>query len=394
MNTKSMNTKTFKDFRPSLERFQFISLIVGAGALAFCLVGAIFGLEQFFESYLYGFLFWLGVALGCLILLLLQNIAGGPWGAMIRRPLEAGVMVIPVMALFFIPVLAGMGYLYEWTDPEVLAANPVIAAKTLYLNVPFFIVRALLYFSVWIGTAWLLVRWSKQQDQQDNPKLAERMRSFSAPGLIFFILTMTFAAFDWGMSLTPDWFSGMYGVIFMIGQAISAVALMIIIVTLFGHFEPLSNVANPKRVQDLGNFLMAFTMFWAYVSVSQLIIIWSNNLPETNTWYVIRLNGFWGWIGAILLLFHFATPFLILFSRWVKRKVRALVVIACWMLIMRLLDIFWILVPTFERDIPFSLLDVAVVVGIGGIWLAVFIAQLKNKPLLPLHDPRLAADHG
>jgi len=389
-----MSSKTFKDFRPSLERFQFISLIVGAGALAFCLVGAIFGLEQFFQSYLYGFIFWLGVALGCLILLLIQNIAGGPWGAMIRRPLEAGVMVIPVMALFFIPVLAGMGYLYEWTDPEVLAANPVIAAKTLYLNVPFFIVRALLYFSVWIGTAWLLVRWSKQQDQQDNPKLAERMRSFSAPGLIFFILTMTFAAFDWGMSLTPDWFSGMYGVIFMIGQAISAVALMIIIVTLFGHFEPLSNVANPKRVQDLGNFLMAFTMFWAYVSASQLIIIWSNNLPETNTWYVIRLNGFWGWIGAILLLFHFATPFLILFSRWVKRKVRALVIIACWMLVMRLLDIFWILVPTFERDIPFSLLDVAVVVGIGGIWLAVFIAQLKNKPLLPLHDPRLAADHG
>jgi hypothetical protein len=389
-----MITKTFKDFRPGLERFQLVSLIVGAGGLGFCLIGAIFGLEQFFESYLYGFIFWLGVALGCLILLLIQNIAGGPWGAMIRRPLEAGVMVIPVMALFFIPVLAGMGYLYEWTDPEVLANNPVIAAKTLYLNVPFFIMRAVLYFSVWIGTAWLLVHWSKQQDQQNNPKLAEKMRNFSAPGLIFFILTMTFAAFDWGMSLTPDWFSGMYGVIFMIGQAISAVALMIIIITLFGHFEPLANVANPRRVQDLGNFLMAFTMFWAYVSVSQLIIIWSNNLPETNTWYVIRLNGFWGWIGAILLLFHFASPFLILFSRWVKQKVRALVIIACWMLVMRLVDIFWILVPTFERDIPFSLLDVAVVVGIGGIWLAVFIAQLKNKPLLPLHDPRLAADHG
>jgi phosphoglycerol transferase MdoB-like AlkP superfamily enzyme len=186
----------------------------------------------------------------------------------------------------------------------------------------------------------------------------------------------------------------MYGVIFMIGQAISAVALMIIFVTLFGHFEPLSHVANPRRVQDLGNFLMAFTMFWAYVSVSQLIIIWSNNLPETNMWYAIRLNGFWGWISAILLLFHFATPFLILFSRWVKQKVRALVIIACWMLVMRLVDIFWILVPTFEREVPFSLLDVAVVVGIGGIWLAVFTAQLKNKPLLPLHDPRLAADHG
>jgi len=389
-----MSTKTFKDFRPSLERFQLVSLIVGAGGLAFCLVGAIFGLEQFFQSYLYGFIFWLGLALGCLILLLIQNIAGGPWGAMIRRPLEAGVMVIPVMALFFIPVLAGMGYLYEWTDPDVLASNPVIASKTLYLNIPFFIARALLYFGVWIGTAMLLVNWSKQQDQQDNPKLAERMRSFSAPGLIFFILTMTFAAFDWGMSLTPEWFSGMYGVIFMIGQAISAVALMIIIITLFGHFEPLANVANTKRVQDLGNFLMAFTMFWAYVSASQLIIIWSNNLPETNMWYVIRLNGFWGWISAILLLFHFATPFLILFSRWVKQKVRALVIIACWMLVMRLVDIFWIIVPTFERDIPFSLLDVAVVVGIGGIWLAVFAAQLKNKPLLPLHDPRLASDHG
>jgi hypothetical protein len=386
--------KTFRDFRPSLDRFQMVSLIVGVGGLGFCLVGAIFGLEQFFQSYLYGFIFWLGVALGCLILLLLQNIAGGPWGPMIRRPLEAGVTLIPIMGLFFIPILAGMGYLYEWTNPNIVAANEVIASKTAYLNIPFFVVRALVYFSVWIGTAFLLRHWSQQQDDTNDPKFAERMRNFSAPGLIFFILTMTFAAFDWGMSLTPEWFSGMYGVIFMIGQAISAVAFMIIIMTLFGHFEPLASVANPKRLQDLGNFLMAFTMFWAYVSASQLIILWSNNVVETNTWYVTRLNGFWGWVGAALLLFHFASPFLILFSRWVKQKVRALVIIACWMLFMRLVDIFWIIVPTFERNIPFSLLDAAVLIGIGGVWLSVFVSRLKNKPLLPLHDPRLANDHG
>ncbi|MEM6427946.1 MAG: hypothetical protein AAF708_01810 [Deinococcota bacterium] len=386
--------KTFKDFRPSLDRFQMVSLIVGIGGLGFCLVGAIFGLEQFFQSYLYGFIFWLGIALGCLILLLLQNIAGGPWGPMIRRPLEAGVTLIPIMGLFFIPILAGMGYLYEWTNPEVIAVNEIIASKTAYLNVPFFIVRALFYFAVWIGISYLLVSWSQQQDDTNDPKVAEKMRNFSAPGLISFILTMTFAAFDWGMSLTPEWFSGMYGVIFMIGQAISAVAFMIIIMTLFGHFEPLASVANPKRIQDLGNFLMAFTMFWAYVSASQLIIIWSNNVVETNSWYVLRLNGFWGWIGAALLLFHFASPFLILFSRWVKQKVRALVIIACWMLFMRLVDIFWLIVPTYERNIPFSLLDAAVLVGIGGVWLSIFISRLKDKPLLPLHDPRLASDHG
>lgn len=371
-----------------------VSLIVGIGGLGFCLVGAIFGLEQFFQSYLYGFIFWLGIALGCLILLLLQNIAGGPWGPMIRRPLEAGVTLIPIMGLFFIPILAGMGYLYEWTNPEVIAVNEIIASKTAYLNVPFFIVRALFYFAVWIGISYLLVSWSQQQDDTNDPKVAEKMRNFSAPGLISFILTMTFAAFDWGMSLTPEWFSGMYGVIFMIGQAISAVAFMIIIMTLFGHFEPLASVANPKRIQDLGNFLMAFTMFWAYVSASQLIIIWSNNVVETNSWYVLRLNGFWGWIGAALLLFHFASPFLILFSRWVKQKVRALVIIACWMLFMRLVDIFWLIVPTYERNIPFSLLDAAVLVGIGGVWLSIFISRLKDKPLLPLHDPRLASDHG
>ncbi|MEM7738026.1 MAG: hypothetical protein AAF267_19795 [Deinococcota bacterium] len=386
--------KTFKDFRPSLDKFQMVSLIVGVGGLGFCLVGAIFGLEQFFQSYLYGFIFWLGIALGCLILLLLQNIAGGPWGPMIRRPLEAGVTLIPIMGLFFIPILAGMGYLYEWTNPDVIAANEIIASKTAYLNVPFFIVRALIYFAIWIGISYLLVQWSEQQDNTNDPKVAEKMRNFSAPGLISFILTMTFAAFDWGMSLTPEWFSGMYGVIFMIGQAISAVAFMIIIMTLFGHFEPLASVANPKRIQDLGNFLMAFTMFWAYVSASQLIIIWSNNVVETNSWYVLRLNGFWGWIGAALLLFHFASPFLILFSRWVKQKVRALVIIACWMLFMRLVDIFWLIVPTYERNIPFSLLDAAVLVGIGGVWLSIFVSRLKNKPLLPLHDPRLASDHG
>ena len=216
------------------------------------------------------------------------------------------------------------------------------------------------------------------------------MRNAGALGLLLFVVTMTFAAFDWGMSLTPEWFSGMYGVIFMIGQAISAVSLLILMLVNFRDVEPLTRVLSDKRLQDFGNFLMAFTMFWAYVQTSQMIILWSNNIVETNTWYVTRFGPGWGWVSGFLLVFHFFVPFLILFSRWVKQKGRALIWVAAWMILMRMVDIYWIVVPTFERGgFPFRLLDVAVVLALGGVWLSFFFRRLKTTSILPAHDPRI-----
>ena len=367
------------------QRVALITGVVGLGLLAF---GAFLNLEGFFESYLYGFLLWLGLSLGCFFILMLQYVAGGPWGTMVRRPMEAGIMVLPVLALLFVPLLFGMGYLYEWTDPEVVASSTFLVEKTDYLNVPFFIIRSAIYFTIWVGGAFLFARWSRKQEE--GADIFQFLRNVSAPGIIIYILTMTFAAIDWGMSLTPEWFSGIYGVIFMIGQALSAMALAIFITVLFKDREPFSKVYNATRLQDLGNFLMAFTMFWAYVQMSQFIIIWSNNVVETASWYVYRTDTQWIWVSAFLLLFHFFVPFIILFSRWVKQKARALIWIAAWMVFARLVDVFWIVVPSFEREgFPLYWTDAAAVVGIGGIWLAVFFYRIKQREILPTKDPRV-----
>ena len=372
-----------------LSRYQRVALIVGVIGLALLSFGAFLNLEGFFQSYLYGFLFWVGLSLGCLMILMLQYVAGGPWGAMIRRPMEAGIMTLPVMALLFIPLFFALPYLYEWTNPAIVAASTFLQEKTLYLNEPFFIIRSVIYFIVWVSGAFLFYRWSRRQDE--GADIAQFLRNVSAPGIIIYILTMTFAAIDWGMSLTPEWFSGMYGVIFMIGQVLSAMVLAIFVTAYFKDREPFSKVYNATRLQDLGNFLMAFTMFWAYVQMSQFIIIWSNNVVETASWYVVRTETAWIWVSAFLLLFHFFVPFLILFSRWVKQKARALIWVAAWMIFARLVDVFWIVVPAFERDgFPLYWTDFAAVIGLGGIWLAVFFARLKGREILPTRDPRIS----
>ena len=379
------------DLVSRISNYQRIALITGVIGLGLLVFGAFLNLEGFFQSYLYGFLFWVGLSLGCFFILMLQYVAGGPWGALVRRPTEAGIMVLPVMALLFIPLLFGLGHLYEWTHPDVVASSTFLVEKTEYLNVPFFIIRSVIYFIIWAGGAFLFTRWSRQQDE--GADIFQFLRNVSAPGIIIYILTMTFAAIDWGMSITPEWFSGMYGVIFMIGQALSAMALAIFVTVYFRNREPFSKVYNAKRLQDLGNFLMAFTMFWAYVQMSQFIIIWSNNVVETASWYVYRTETQWIWVSAFLLVFHFFVPFVILFSRWVKQKARALIWAAAWMIFARLVDVFWIVIPGFEREgFPLLWTDFAAVIGIGGIWLAVFFYRLKQRDILPTKDPRVIGD--
>lgn len=388
---------TRASFGSLTSRAQVWAMGVAVLALLAAVILNLLGRPGFFQSYLYAYLFWLGLSLGCLVMLFVQHLAGGSWGALIRRPLEAGVSVLPVLALLFVPVLLGMGSLYEWTHADYVETHPTVAAKTAYLNVPFFIARAVLYFTVWIGAAVYFLRMSRRQDQEpDNAgKLGYQMRSVSALWIVAYVLTMTFAGFDWGMSLTPEWFSGIYPTILMIGQAISAVSLIIVVVAVMARFLPAVNeLLTAKRLQDLGNFLMAFTMFWAYVSFSQLIILWSNNIVETNTFYVVRLNTDWVYLGAFLLVFGFFAPFVILFSRWVKRKRAALVTVALFTLVVRLADLFWIIVPTYGREgFALTLLDPLLVIGLGGIWLAVFSRSLASRPPLPLHDPRLSPGH-
>ena len=373
-------------------RYQRTALIVGGVGLILAIVGAVFNLRQFWQSYLLAYIFWLEIGLGCLGLVMLHHLVGGRWSAMIRRLMEAGAMTLPLLAVLFLPLLAGLTSLYPWTDAAHVAESELLQHKSAYLNISFFIVRAVFYFLIWIGLAYLLNRWSLQQDHTDDVALIARMRRLSAIGLILYILTATFAATDWMMSLEPEWFSSIYGLQFIAGHALAALAVAVIGLRYLVRPEPAaagSGLVN--AFNNLGNFLLGFVMIWAYFSFSQFLIIWSANIPEEGVWYYHRSQGGWQWVGGGLVTFHFGLPFLLLLSRTVKRQAQWLTILAAIIFVVRLIDLFWLITPAFYPDgIHIHWLDVALLVAVGGGWLAQFFRQLAGKSLLPRHDPHLA----
>ncbi|MFY9585030.1 MAG: hypothetical protein WAR21_11140 [Candidatus Acidiferrales bacterium] len=377
---------------PEVGRMQRRALGVGVAALALCVAGAIASPAQFFRSYLFGYLFWTGVALGCLAIVMLQHLSGGAWGMVIRRMLESGSRTLPLMALLFVPLIPGIRQLYGWAR-----SDNAISYQAAYLNVPFFLFRALLYFLVWLSIAYFLNRWSREQDRTGDLRLARRLQLLSGPGLVLYGLTATFAAIDWVMSLEPHWYSSIFGILIIGGQALSAMAFIIAVAVLLAQHEPLSGVLLPSHFNDLGKLLLTFVMLWAYFAFSQLLIIWSGNLPEEIPWYLHRLHSGWRWVGVLLILFHFALPFVLLLSRDLKRNARALALLAVGVIFMRLVDLFWLTAPEFwPGSFHLHWMDIAAPVGIGGVWLAVFAWQLRGWPLLPIGDRYLekALEHG
>jgi len=371
----------------ALERFQRPALFVGIAALAACAVGGFFAPAQFFHSYLFAFLFWAGIALGCMAVAMLHHITGGAWGLPIRRPLESGTRTLPLMALLFLPIVAGARKLYEWADPAAVARDAALQHKSLYLNVPFFFGRAVLYFAAWLAFAYFLNRWSLQQDATGGRTIDRRLQLLSSAGLVVYGLTVTFASIDWAMSLEPHWFSTMYGVLFIAGQGLSAFAFIVVVLVLLSERAPLSGYVAARHYHDLGKLMLAFVMFWAYVSFSQYLIIWAGNLPEEIPWYLRRLQGGWGWIAAAILLFHFVLPFLMLLPASANRNPRVLAAVAGLVVFMQLVEIFWLTQPPFAGG-HFRLhwMDLLAPIGVGGLWLAVFSWQLGKRPLLPLND--------
>lgn len=348
------------------------------------------GSEQFFRSYLVAFMLWLGIALGSLAILMLHHLTGGAWGMVIRRQLEATTRTLPLLTLLFLPMLVFLPSLYVWARPEVVAADRTLQMKQPYLNVPFFIVRAAVYFLLWNALARVLSRWSREQDEGGRqPVGAERkFRQVSAPGLVAYGLTITFASVDWVMSLDPHWFSTIYGVLFMGGQGLSALAFAIAVLARTARHRPLDEVVEATHFHDLGKLLFAFVMLWAYFSFSQFLIIWSGNLPEEIPWYLERMRGGWGAVALVLVLGHFVVPFLLLLSRDLKLDRRVLGAIAGGLIVMRLVDLLWLAAPRPEaHGFPLHWLDVVLPVAMGGLWLAVFARELARRPLLPVNDP-------
>jgi len=373
---------------PELAGLQRRLLTIGAIAGVVSLVGVFLNLKQFLQSYLTAYMLCLGVTLGCLALGMMHQLSGGAWGVLIRRPIGAATRVLPIMTLLFVPILLGMRLLYPWTNADLVAHDAALQHKHLYLNTPFFVIRAVVYFVVWNALTWFLNAWSLEQDRNPDPELARRMQKLSAVGLVAYGLTITFASFDWLMSLEPHWFSTIYGMLIIGGEGLSALAALILVLVWLDRRPPLDCIIVPGHLHDLGNMMIAFVMLWAYFSFSQYLIIWAGNLPLEIAWYQHRLDTGWRLVGIVLMLFHFAVPFVLLLSRVVKRTPEWLVMVAVGMLVMRLVDLLWLIAPEFHDGFAVSWMDVVVPAAMAGLWAGCFVWQLRGRAILPLHDPQ------
>ena len=366
-----------------LERLQQRALVVGVVALGACAAAGLANPPDFFRAYLIGYLYCLGIALGSLVILMLHYLSGGAWGLVVRRILEAATRTLPLLAVLFLPVWVGVRDVYLWAAP---GDDPLHHARA-YLNVPFFRVRALIYFGAWLGCAYIFNKWSRERDARPDPN-PRRFRLLAGPGLALYGLTVTFAAIDWAMSLEPHWYSTIYPAGFGVGQVLSAFAFGIAAAVGLRRREPFARLVTPANLNDLGNLMLAFVMLWAYMAFSQFLLMWSGNIREEVPWYLAREHGAWAAVAVGLIALHFALPFVLLLSRRVKRDPRLIGEVAAVILVMRLVDLLWLLVPGFHRP-GFALrwLDLVAPIGFGGIWLSAFLGQLRAWPLVPQNDP-------
>ncbi len=375
----------------SLQQYTGAALITGAAALVLSAAGFLFFREAFASAYLIAYLFWLGITLGCFPLIMFYHLTGGNWGFPIVRIAEHFLKMIPLMAVLFIPVFLCRYELYEWTHADVVAHDPILQHKAeAYLNIPFFLVRLAIYFVIWFAMAYFLHRWSRDYEKDHhNEKVQNKLQLLSGTGLILFGLTVTFSSIDWVMSLEPHWFSTIYGLLFMAGDTLAALCGVILVAIWARRHADYGHILTRDRTHDLGSLLFTFVMVWAYVNLSQFIIIWSGNLKEEAPWYLIRFQGSWSLLSIAITLFHFFVPFFLLLMRRVKRSFRSLIVLSSAILVMRYADLYWYIKPVFRDHLSFHWLDLVTWIGIGGIWFGFLFIQLKDNRFSLAHDPML-----
>ena len=360
------------------------------GAVACAILGAA-NPKQFFFSWLVSFLFFLSLTLGALFFVLIQYAAQGGWGIVLRRIGETIFATLPVLAALFLPLLLGLHDLYEWSHAGAAEHDALLRWKAPYLNVPFFLIRAAVYFGSWSFIAILYYRGSRGQDVTGDPRVSARLRRLAGPAIIVLALTQTFASIDWIMSLTPHWYSTIFGVYFFAGSFVGFIALLSVVAVAMRSAKLLDTVISPDHLHDVGKFLFAFTAFWAYIAFSQFFLMWYANVPEETIWYKARLEGSWKMVSIFLMAGHFGAPFLYLMGRAVKRRGSTLAVGGAWLLVMHFLDLYWQVMPTLHPEgVRPSALDVAALVTIGGCFVAAASWLLRRQALVPIRDPRLA----
>jgi len=373
---------------PGLKQFGMIAGVLGVvlAVAGYFMSGA----DRFFQAYLIAYTFWMGVILGSMALTMVQYLTGGVWGIILRRPFEAALRTMPVMTLLFVPIIFGMHSLYEWSHEGITQTDALIAAKAPYLNTPFFLGRQAFYFIVWNVMAHLLVKWSAEHDRTGDTALLDKLSKLSGGGLLVYGLTVTFAMVDWTMSVNPHWFSTIWGMLYAGGQGLSAFAFGIIVLAMLAGVSPLDRVLTRHHFHDLGKFLFAFLMLWAYLSFSQFIIIWSANIPEEIPHYLNRWDNSYKYLSIFIIVGHFIVPYALLLSRDLKRNMGKLRIIATWILAARVADYYWHVAPELTKGgMSISLLDVALPLALGGVFISLFVSNLGGRSLLPVNDPAL-----
>ena len=346
-------------------------------------------LKTLFQSYLFAYVFWVTLSLGCMGLLLMHHIFRAQWGRAILRMLEAGSRTLPLMLVAALPIaLMALPELYPWARPAEVAGDAVLKHRSVYMNPMGFMLRAAIYYAVWIGLSVVLNRSSLRQDRTGDQNEAQLRSNVSAPGLVAFVLSVTFAFNDWVMSVEPHWTSTIFGVGGLINGILGALALLTFLLMRQAGGGPLAAVVNKTVVRDLGNMMLAFTMFWAYITLSQFLIIWSGNLPGETAYYAARNASGWGPVGTILILGQFALPFLALVANRTKRTPGLLMCVAGWAFLFRIVDIYWIVMPSLRRT-GFSphWLDFAALIILGAVWFAVFAWSFASNPRIARHAP-------
>ncbi|MCW5881828.1 MAG: hypothetical protein KIS91_12905 [Anaerolineae bacterium] len=372
-----------------LSSIQRWALILGALGIVVGLAALFLSPLQFYRGYLIGWLFWLGIALGSLGLLMVHHQAGGAWTAVARRFMEAATRTLPLLAILVIPIWIGIPYLYPWADPNSVAANALLQHKQPYLNVPFFIARTILYFVIWIGLALALNHWASAEDRVNDPKYHVRMKNLSGIGLVLLVLTVTFAGIDYVMTLQPTWVSSIFGAIVGAGLFVAAVGFLMLNVTMLYDKEPLSDYMSPSILGNYGGFALSIVLIWMYFTFSQFLLMWYANIAEETPWYILRGNGGWQWITLIIIVAGFIVPFVLLLSVDIKRNPRSMAGVALLLVITQFLNMLWLVNPEFSQTLMISWTDLVLTVGIGGLWLAFYLWQLQRRPLLSLSDHRL-----
>ncbi len=382
---------TAPEVRPApvtgIARAQVPALIAGIIGIAVAAIGFFTNGPEFFRAWLPAFLFWFLIAVGSVGIMCLQYITGGEWGLLIRRPLGAASRTIPLFILFAIPLVLGLEHVYVWANHDIVAHDHLLQKKQMYLNATSWIIRGLVYFALWTLWTWRIRVLSLKFAEDRSPYTELSRRKWSASGLLVIVLTLTFCSVDWVMSLEPKWYSSMFGIAFTVGAGLSAFAFVTFFLVLLSGNAAMRDILKPSHFRDLGNLMLAFTMLWAYTNFSQFLLIWYGNIKEETPYYLKRMHGIWGWMAAALILFHFFLPFFMLLMRGIKDHPKTIGVVTVIILLMRFIDLTWLVVPAHHPGIPATFwITIAAFVGIGGLWLAAFIWQLKGQTIIPIHE--------